>query len=94
MANEPEKDVAAKERKGVVKEPKRAVEVVITASWSFIKGKWMSEDHVLTAATEFEKRLKAGEVKLLSPEESDRTLGAIREQQKVIRKKFDEILKK
>jgi hypothetical protein len=51
----------------------------------------MFEDPVLKAAKEFGKRLKAGEETLLSKEESDRELGAIREEQKLMRKSLDDL---
>ena len=53
----------------------------------------MFKDPVLEAAKEFGKRLKAGEETLLSKEESDRELQAIREEQKTMRKNLDDLTK-
>ena len=84
MADKSEKDIATAEKKGV--------SVLLTKGLrSFVREKLMFEDPVLKAATEFGKRLKAGEETLLSKEESDRELGTIREEQKIMRKNLDDL---
>lgn len=85
MADRSDKDVATKDKSRVLQE------VVDKGSWNYIREKLMFDDPVLKAAKEFGKRLKAGEETLLSKEESDRSLGAIHEEQKVMRKKLDEL---
>lgn len=84
MFRKPEKPLATKERDSVLKD-------LIISSWTLITERLMAKDPVLDAATEFGRRLRDGTVTLLPKEQSDRELETIRTEQKVIRKKLDEI---
>ena len=48
-----------------------------------------SDDAVLRAATTFEERVQTGDALLLSPEESDRRLTAIRQDQIAMRRNIE-----
>ncbi len=86
MVNLRNKNVATDTKPGVVK-------TLVKVSWLFFTEALMAKDPI-KVANEFDKRLKAGEVKLLSAEESEARLAKIRDELKVMRKELGNLLKK
>jgi len=86
MVNLRNKNVATDTKPGVVK-------TLVKVSWLFLTEALRAKDPI-KVANEFDKRLKAGEVKLLSAEESEARLAKIRDELKVMRKELGNLLKK